>query len=96
MQKVDTQTLAETQAHLPDHVRRVRETNRPLFLTSEGETAAVMLSPQAYRELIAETELAKNLECIDRGLEDIKAGRVRDAREGIREIAAEFDIKLKR
>ena len=54
-----------------------------------------MLSPAAYDELGGKAELADNLVLIDRGLEDVAAGRVRDAREGIRELAARHGVRLR-
>lgn len=96
MRTDDIQPLSEHRAHLTAHFERVRETGRPLFVTSNGRTAAVVLSPEAYDALAAKAELADNLLLIDRGLEDVKAGRVRDARAGIRELAAKHGIALTR
>ncbi len=96
MRTEDIQPLSEHRAHLAAHFQHVQETGRPLFVTSNGRTAAVVLSPEAYDVLAEKAELTENLMLIDRGLEDVEAGRVRDARQGIRELAAKHGITLAR
>ena len=49
----DIQPLTEHRAHLAEHFQQVRETSRPLFITANGRTAAVVLSPDSYDALIA-------------------------------------------
>lgn len=95
----DILPLTEHRANLSENFQRVRETGRPLFVTSNGRTAAVVLSPEAYdalRALADKAELAENLTLIRQGREDFKAGRVHDARESIRQIAEERGIDLSR
>lgn len=96
MKTDDIQPLSEVRPRLTQHFQRIQETGRPLFVTSNGRTAAVMLSPAAYDELVAKAELMENLKAIDRGMADLKAGRVTEARQAMREIADELGIKLRR
>lgn len=96
MRTKDIQPLTEHRAHLTEHFRRVQETGRPLFVTSNGRPAAVVMSPETYDALTAKAELAENLLLIDKGLEDVAAGRVKDARAGIRALAKKHGIKLAR
>lgn len=96
MRTDDIQPLSEHRAHLTAHFQRVQETGRPLFVTSNGRTAAVVLSPEAYDALAEKAELADTLVLIDRGLQDVKAGRVRDARAGIEDLARKHGITLSR
>jgi prevent-host-death family protein len=94
MRSDDIQPLSEHRAHLTAHFQHVRETGRPLFVTSNGRTAAVVLSPEAYDALTEKAELVDNLALIDRGFQDVKAGRVRNARAGIEELARKHGIAL--
>lgn len=96
MRTDDIQPLTELRAHLAAHFQHVQETGRPLFVTSNGRTAAVVLSPEAYDRLAEKAELADNLVLIDRGMQDVKAGRVRDARAGIEELARKHNLALAR
>ena len=99
MRSTDILPLTEHRANMSENFQHIRETGRPLFVTSNGRTAAVVLSPEAFDALKAladKGELAENLALIGRGLEDFNAGRVHDAREGIRQIAKARGIDLSR
>lgn len=96
MRSDDIQPLSEHRAHLSAHFQHVQETGRPLFVTSNGRTAAVVLSPEAYDRLAEKAELADNLALIDRGMQDVRAGRVREARAGIEELARKHHLTLPR
>jgi prevent-host-death family protein len=92
----DITTFSELRQNLRDRFDRLRRTGRPLFVTSNGEPDAVVLSPKAFDELTERAELAENLAAIDRGLEDVKKGRVSDFREGVRGIAKKHGIRIDR
>ncbi len=96
MRSTDIQTLTDLRARLSESLQRVQETGRPLFVTTNGRPAGVLLSPEAYDALADKADLADNLAMIERGLEDVGAGRVRDARAGVRELAARHGIPLER
>jgi prevent-host-death family protein len=96
MRSDEIQPLSEVRPHLTQHLRRVRETHRPLFITCNGRTAGVLLSPQDYDELVEKAERAEISASIRRSLDDVKAGHVQDARQAMREIAAEKGLKLDR
>lgn len=59
----------------------MKDTGRPLFITKGGETEAVMLSAQAYDEMVEKAALSDSLAMLDQSMEDIKAGRTRPFRE---------------
>ena len=90
-------SVAEHRDHLAEHLRRVNETGQPLVIAADaagGTPEAVLLSPSAYDKLLDEAELAASLAALDRGMEDIKAGRTRPAKQAIEEIAARHGVKL--
>ena len=92
----DITSFSYHRQHLRDHVQHVRETGRPLFVTNNGETSAVVLSPEAYDKLADKAELADSLALIDRSAEDIGGGRTRPAKSALQEIADELGLKLDR
>lgn len=97
MRTRDILPLSEHRANLAENFQRIRDTGRPLFVTSNGRTAAVVLSPEAYDVLTAlaeRAELAESLALIRQGREDFSGGRVHDAREGIRALAEQRGIDL--
>ena len=92
----DITSLTEHRKNLRDHFRQVRETGRPLFITTNGETNAVVLSPEAYDALADKAELAESLAMIDRSMEDIRTGRTQPAKPALKKIADELRLKLDR
>jgi prevent-host-death family protein len=92
----DITSLTEFRAHLRDHLDQRKATSRPLFVTANGETEAVVLSPAAFDELMDQAELARSLTTLDRSMEEVKAGRGKPLKQAIREIAKELGLKLKR
>ena len=74
----------------------MRETGRPLYITTNGETDAVVLSPEAYDELADKAELAESLAMMDRSTEDIRAGQAQPAKPALKKIAEELGLKLDR
>lgn len=92
----DKTTLAELHKDLRGCFDRLQETGKPLFITAEhSPQAAVLMKVELFDELIEKAELLDSLADIDQSMEDIKAGRVRDFREAIHEIARDLNLKLK-
>jgi prevent-host-death family protein len=81
---------------LRDHFRLVRETGRPLFVTTNGETDAVVLSPDAYDQLADKAELLESLVKIERGMADVRGSRTQPARPAIRKLAEDLGLGLDR
>jgi prevent-host-death family protein len=92
----DITSFTEHRRHLRDHLNQVRTTGRPLFITTNGETDAVLLSPEIFDRLAEIAELAESLEMIDRSMKEVAAGQGRPFREAIHGIAQELGLKLDR
>lgn len=92
----DIQPLDEHQAHLPEHLHQVRQTGRPIFITENGDTAGVLLSRERYEELTAQAELANDVAAMTASLADIQAGRVTDAKDAMKQIAAKHGLTIDR
>ena len=92
----DITSFTDHRQHLRDHLRRVRETGRPLFITTNGETDAVVMSPETYDALADKAELLESLARIDRGMGDIGEGRTEKAKRALEKIADELGLKLDR
>jgi prevent-host-death family protein len=76
----DITSFTEHRQHLREHLNRVNETGRPLYITRDGRPEAVVLSAAAYDELADRADLQQTLVMIQRSEADTKAGRVREAR----------------
>jgi len=92
----DITSFTEYRRHLRDHLRQVRETGRPLYVTTNGKTDAVVLSPEAYDRLADKAELAESLAIVDQSGKDIAAGRTQPAKRAIEDLADELGLKLDR
>ena len=92
----DITSFTEHRRRLRDHFCQVRETGRPLYVTTNGKTDAVVLSPEAYDALADKAELAESLAQIDRSMEDIRESRTHAAKPALEKIADELDLKLER
>ena len=92
----DITSFTEHRRHLRDHLEQVRRTGRPLYITTNGTTDAVVMSPEAYDALADKAELAESLMQIDRSIADIRAGRTTKARSTIRKLAKELGLELER
>ncbi len=90
----DVTSFTAHRRNLRDHLNQIRATARPLFVTTNGETDAVVLSPEAFDELAEKVELAESLMMLDRGMEEVAEGKVRPLGEAVRKIAADLDLKL--
>lgn len=92
----DVTSFTEHRQNLRDHLRKVRETGRPLYVTTNGQTDAVVMSPEAYDELADKAELAESLAIVDRSMEDIREGRTQPAKPALKKLASELGLKLDR
>lgn len=90
----DKASFGDARQNLREHLNRIRSTGRPLYVTSNGETEAIVLSPSVFDELLAKAELADSLAGIERGLADVRADRTQAYRESIREIAQEIGLTI--
>jgi len=92
----DITSFTDFRAHLRDHLDQRKTTSRPLFVTNNGETEAVVLSPAAFDELMDQADLAKSLAVLDRSMDDIKAGQTKPAKAALRDISADLKLPLDR
>lgn len=79
--------VGELPSHVSEVLRRVRETGQAVVITENGEAAAVLISPSDYDWL---DERRRFIAGIEEGLEDVRAGRVIDHEELLRELDEEF------
>ena len=73
-------------------LRRLKKTGRPVILTVNGKAAAVVQDAQSYQRLLDIAAQADAREGIRQGLEELKSGRGRPAREVFNEIRADSRI----
>lgn len=69
----DVRPLTEFRANVAAVVQQVRETGRPVILTQNGKSAAVLLDPAIYEALIEELEVLRDVQEAER---QVAAGEV--------------------
>lgn len=84
----DIVPVSELKAHAPDYLRRIAETGAPVVVTHNGKAAGVLLSPEAYDELV---ERARFVAAVEDGIADADAGRVRGHDQVVRAMRARFE-----
>ena len=69
------------------YIEQTRRTHRPILVTQNGKSAAVLLSPADFDQAAETLALAR---AVERGEEDLRAGRVTPHDEARRNILARF------
>jgi prevent-host-death family protein len=73
----DIRSLSDFKRNTADLLERLRKTGHPLVLTINGRAELVVQDADAYQALLDRVEA---IEGIQRGLSDVKAGRLKPAR----------------
>lgn len=88
----DIQSLTTFRRRSGDFMKQLRKTKRPVVLTVNGKAAAIVQDAAAYQHLLDIAAGASADEGIRQGLDDVKQGKVRPAREFFAEFEAEHGI----
>jgi prevent-host-death family protein len=89
----DIQSLTTFRRQSGDFMKQLKKSKRPVVLTVNGKAAAVVQDAEAYQRLLDIAASADEEEAIRQGLEDVKAGRTRPAREFFAEFEAKHGIR---
>jgi prevent-host-death family protein len=88
----DIHSLTAFRRRPGDFMKQLKKSRRPVVLTVRGKAAAVVQDAQAYQNLLDIAAQADAAEGIRQGLEDVRRGRVRPAREFFAEFEAKHGI----
>jgi prevent-host-death family protein len=89
----DIQSLTTFRRQSGDFMKQLKKTKRPVVLTVNGKAAAVVQDAAAYQRLLDLAACADEEEAMRQGLEDVKEGRTRPAREFFAEFEARHGIR---
>lgn len=78
----DVVPLSEFRANLAELLKQTQQTGRPIVITQHGRGSAVLISADAYAQLLDELELSQ---AVIRGQSDIIAGRTVSHEEAMKE-----------
>jgi PHD/YefM family antitoxin component YafN of YafNO toxin-antitoxin module len=88
----DTQSLTTFRHRSSEFLKPLKKTKRPLVLTVKGKAAAIVQDAQAYQRLLDIAVQADAGEGIRQGLEHIREGKARPAREFFDEFEARHGV----
>jgi prevent-host-death family protein len=88
----DIQPMTTFRNHSAEIMQHLKKSKRPVILTVNGKAAAVVQDAAAYQQLLDLAAEANATEGIRQGLEDLKKGRTRPARDVFDDIRAEHAI----
>jgi prevent-host-death family protein len=88
----DIQPLTTFRNNSVEFMKQLKETKRPIVLTVNGKPEAVLQDPAEYQRLLDLAAIAEADEAIRKGMEDVRAGRVRPLKEVFDEMRAKYDI----
>jgi prevent-host-death family protein len=77
----DIQSLTTFRRRSGDFMKQLKKSKRPVVLTVKGKAEAIVQDAEAYQRLLDIAAGADAEEGIRQGLEDVKKGRTRPARE---------------
>ena len=90
--KKDIQAMTTFRRNPGKFMKQLKKTKRPMVLTFNGKAEAVVQDAEAYQRLLDIAAQADIVEGIRQGLEDVKKGRVRPAREALEKFRRDHDI----
>lgn len=77
----DIQSLTTFRRRSGDFMKQIKKSKRPVVLTVNGKAAAVVQDAEAYQRLLDVAASADAREGIRQGIEDVRKGWVRPAKE---------------
>lgn len=80
MKPDDVHSLSDFKRNTTGHLRQLARTGRARLLTVNGRAKVIIQDAEAYQKLLDAVDRAEAIAGIQRGLDDVKAGRVMPAR----------------
>lgn len=88
----DIQSLTTFRRCSGDFMKQLKKTKRPVVITVNGKAAAVVQDAEAYQRLLDIAARVDAEEGIRQGLEDVRKGKLRPAREFFEAFEAEHGM----
>ena len=88
----DIHSLTDFQRNARDYIERLKASGQPVVLTVNGKAEVVVQDAASYQKLLDAIDRAEAIEGIQRGLEQMEAGRGRPAKEFFEALRKKYDI----
>lgn len=90
IQPDDIHSLTDFQRNAKKHIQRLKKSGRPGVLTVNGKAVVVVQDAKSYQRLLDQAAKMEEIEAIQEGIDDMKAGRGRPADEFFDELLGEL------
>lgn len=87
----DIQSLSVFKRDTAKFRRQLKKTKQPIVLTVNGKADMVVIDADSYDEYLREKDLMATIASVDRGIDDMSAGRTKPAAK----VFQEFEKKYK-
>lgn len=84
----DIHSLTDFARNTREYAKRLKKTGRPAVLTVNGHAEFVVQDAVSYQRLLDTAARAEDILKLDRSLDDVEAGRVRDFEETVTKLKA--------
>ncbi len=88
----DIHSLSDFKRNTSEFLRQTRETGRPVVLTINGKAELVVQDAASYQRMLEMVDRAEAIEGVQRGLDDVAAGRTKPLKQAFAEIRAKHAI----
>jgi prevent-host-death family protein len=90
----DIQSLSVFKRDSSKFIKQMKKTGQPIVLTVNGKAAAVVHDPDSYQEYLREKDRLDMIESVNRGIDDMRAGRTKPAEQVFREFEEKYKAQL--
>lgn len=90
--KRDIQPLTTFRRRSGEFMKQLKKTKRPVIITVNGKAEAIVQDAAAYQRLLDIAARADAREGIRQGMEDLKRGRYKPARQALEQFRAKHGI----
>ncbi len=88
----DIHSLTDFLRNHKEHIQRLKKAGRPEVLTINGKAELVVQDADSYQKLLDALDQVETIRGIVRGLEDVKAGRSKPAKQFFEDMRKKFNI----
>jgi len=91
----DIQSLSVFKRDTAKFRRQLKKTKEPIVLTVNGKADMVIIDADSYDEYLREKDRIDMIASVNRGIEDMRAGRTKPAEQVFREFEEKHNISAK-
>lgn len=92
----ETTTYSEFRQNLSSHFKRLKRSAKPTLITQNGKTAAVVMSPETYEQLVSDAEESRSIARLQHSRLQARQGLGRPADEVFADLFQRLSAKPKR